>query len=415
MMKTLTSFTLCTLLLTTVGQAARFLPLGLPPGIGSASMVVEGVSADGTKVVGSYFPEQKAFLWTDVAGLKFLTGGPDLPQVRTANAISPDGNVVIGHLIAGSSEPYRWTESEGITLLPPRMYEPVATSYDGSIVIGITSYSTFYGGTSEDISWDGKVVVGGSGFDEGFRDEGGVRTWLGDLPGWAYSSQALAVSADGSFVVGTSKGAVGPGQQNELPMYWTEATGMVRLGQWTNGYATDVSAAKIAISGYGNPNLGGDGAFRWTPASGTRSVKSLLTDAGIDMTGWDMTTGHSTYLSADGRTIVGTGKNPNGKFEGWLAELDIAGDFDQDGDSDGNDFLIWQRGFETTHDSSDLADWSTNLAFLRSLAPQPSLETSVVPEPSSALQVVAGLLFLVGICSAATTPHGRRSRDFDCR
>ncbi|QDS98747.1 FG-GAP repeat domain-containing protein [Adhaeretor mobilis] len=36
------------------------------------------------------------------------------------------------------------------------------------------------------------------------------------------------------------------------------------------------------------------------------------------------------------------------------------GDFDIDGDVDGADFLVWQRGFGTTYDADDLQDWSDN-------------------------------------------------------
>jgi len=36
------------------------------------------------------------------------------------------------------------------------------------------------------------------------------------------------------------------------------------------------------------------------------------------------------------------------------------GDFDADGDVDGNDFLVWQRGLGSTHDAADLADWRAN-------------------------------------------------------
>lgn len=54
------------------------------------------------------------------------------------------------------------------------------------------------------------------------------------------------------------------------------------------------------------------------------------------------------------------------------------GDFDNDGDVDGYDFLIWQRGLGTTYDASDLADWQLNYGGGGSLA-----ASTVVPEPST--------------------------------
>lgn len=56
------------------------------------------------------------------------------------------------------------------------------------------------------------------------------------------------------------------------------------------------------------------------------------------------------------------------------------GDFDDDGDVDGRDFLIWQRGGSTTPLSAgDLADWQTNYGV------GPLAALSAVPEPSSIL------------------------------
>jgi hypothetical protein len=49
-------------------------------------------------------------------------------------------------------------------------------------------------------------------------------------------------------------------------------------------------------------------------------------------------------------------------------------DFDGDGDVDGNDFLVWQRGLGSTHDAADLALWQTQFGStgLVTAAPEPS-------------------------------------------
>ncbi len=54
---------------------------------------------------------------------------------------------------------------------------------------------------------------------------------------------------------------------------------------------------------------------------------------------------------------------PDGRFASDRIHFTVApppGDFQNDGDVDGFDFLEWQRGFGTTYDASDLATWRAN-------------------------------------------------------
>ena len=68
----------------------------------------------------------------------------------------------------------------------------------------------------------------------------------------------------------------------------------------------------------------------------------------------------------------------------------LPGDFDADNDVDGEDFLIWQRGFGSTYDAGDLADWKAN--FGTGGAPIVS-----VPEPAAASIALLGAAALVGL------------------
>jgi T5SS/PEP-CTERM-associated repeat protein len=64
----------------------------------------------------------------------------------------------------------------------------------------------------------------------------------------------------------------------------------------------------------------------------------------------------------------------------------LSGDFDLDGDVDGNDFLTWQRGGSPNPTSAaDLAAWRGNYGFGGSTA-----ATAAVPEPRSAPLVILG-------------------------
>lgn len=70
----------------------------------------------------------------------------------------------------------------------------------------------------------------------------------------------------------------------------------------------------------------------------------------------------------------------------------IAGDFDQDGDVDGHDFLVWQRGYSSIYDDSDLADWKNNYGY------QPnSMFTALIPEPATFHLLILGISFTFGL------------------
>jgi fibronectin-binding autotransporter adhesin len=66
------------------------------------------------------------------------------------------------------------------------------------------------------------------------------------------------------------------------------------------------------------------------------------------------------------------------------------GDFDLDGDVDGRDFLIWQRGGSPSSQSaSDLGDWQTNYG-----AGSLTANSTAVPEPNAMILVVLSILSL---------------------
>jgi hypothetical protein len=85
-------------------------------------------------------------------------------------------------------------------------------------------------------------------------------------------------------------------------------------------------------------------------------------------------------------------------FSGALDEIRIAtepyvypvipGDFDEDGDVDGNDFLVWQRGGSPNGATSgDLTEWQDN--FGESVGA--TAAASAVPEPAGTLLMLLGI------------------------
>jgi hypothetical protein len=100
-------------------------------------------------------------------------------------------------------------------------------------------------------------------------------------------------------------------------------------------------------------------------------------------------------------------------------------DKDVDGDVDGNDFLLIQRGLGTTYTAADITDWKTNFGSAGGGAPETTFRTgsvvfdataglaagSAVPEPASALLTLSAVAACFAIRrrprqNSATQPRG---------
>jgi hypothetical protein len=57
----------------------------------------------------------------------------------------------------------------------------------------------------------------------------------------------------------------------------------------------------------------------WDQVNGVRSMVSVLQTAGVDLTGWSLASANA--VTPDGKIVVGTGYNPSGNIEAWLARL----------------------------------------------------------------------------------------------
>src|SRR5690606_22655319 len=153
----------------------------------------------------------EAFLWED-GNLQPLgaLGDPTFPPNywSIARDISDDGSVIVGYSFSENvnafdpfpAEAMKWTSTggmEGIGGLSPEGYQSEANA----------------------VSADGSVIVGTSNFNiEAFRWENGEMTSIAE----GIMAEALDVTADGSTIVGT---AVFP--EGQQAFIWTEDTGMV--------------------------------------------------------------------------------------------------------------------------------------------------------------------------------------------
>jgi uncharacterized membrane protein len=172
------------------------------------------------------------------------------------------------------------------------------SSVHGLNRLGISKLSAVWG-----ISDDGSVVVGSTVVDETIINRprfepflwtrvGGI-VGLGSLPGFT-SSQAMAVSGDGSTVLGSSTVHLNENpNEGRMPWTWTKDAGMVVLGLPPGATgATGLGAiSKDGSVVLGSAVVGGVGqAFVWERRDGFQ-----LLPPGTD----------GRRISADGSTVVG--------------------------------------------------------------------------------------------------------------
>ncbi len=169
--------------------------------------------------------------------------------------ISGDGSVAVGYSSFSSGpRPFRWEAATG-----------KLRYIDGGIEKN--------GGRAEKANVDGSVIVGTSNSDQAFRwtTKTGMRT-LGTLTGTGKSS-AMAVSADGSIIVGVSTNA-----EVQRAFRWSAATGVMTAidmpANVTSSVANDVSLDGKVVVGeyYTETNMH---AFRWTATDGAIDIGTL--------------------------------------------------------------------------------------------------------------------------------------------
>ena len=319
------------------------------------------ISADGSVVVGQGYSgsDIEAFRWTSAGGMVGLGELPGGTYISVAYAVSADGEVVVGQSNTGSvvNPAFRWTSAGGMVSLgdlPGGNVDSLAygASADGAVVVGSSSSAESAGfRTAEAFRWtiaggmvglgdlpagdfnsvahavsaDGAVVVGAgssaSGSEEAFHwTSAGGMIGLGDLSGGLSSSEARGVSADGIVVVGYGYSASG-----REAFRWTSAGGMVGLGALPGGgfssTAYDVSADGSVVVGSSQTDAPFPSeAFRWTEGAGMVNLKDFLIANGVtNLDGWFLS--RAEGVSADGRTIVGFGRNPSGNTEAWIVRV----------------------------------------------------------------------------------------------
>jgi uncharacterized membrane protein len=340
------------------GPTATFIPLGDLPGGGFDSYAA-AVSRDGTTVVGrsisappmGFDQPYEAYRWTattGMIGLGDLDGGT---AESFAHAVSSNGAVVVGTTDTGA---FRWTQAAGMELFEDATGElvllrPTGVSDDGSVISGhgdpasggnvifrwteaggvvnlgaLPTDHPFPDGFGFDLSADGSAITGLSlstspDVEPILWTEAGGLIGLGDVPGGFFYAIGEGISGDGTRIGGGARtGTMGSLDEAFL---WDAARGFVftdPLRGAVDGstiYALDRDGS-IAV-GYDGSVTGG--AMIWDETHGRRSVQEILDRRGVDLTGWLLRGARD--ISADGTVIVGTGTNPFGDNEAWLAVI----------------------------------------------------------------------------------------------
>jgi probable HAF family extracellular repeat protein len=294
------------------GQAFRWTKAGGMVGLGylpgNSQSFSAAVNANGLVVVGNSGVPPQAIRWTDASGLTglgYLSGN----NSSAAVGVSAHGSVVVGNSYTSgnccNNQAFRWTVAGGMVGLGsvsgyPVSYAAGVNAY-GSVVVGVSYVASL--SQNQAFRW---TAVGGM-------------VELGYLLG-GKNSFANAVNADGSVVVGGSTTA--NNVHNYEAFRWTAAGGMVGLGYLSGDNFSDpnaVNANGSVVVGCSGLNGNCDQAFLWTAADGMKSVQALLTAKGVSTTGWTLTSAQG--VSADGQVIVGSGVDPNGRTQGWIARL----------------------------------------------------------------------------------------------
>ncbi|MCA9262190.1 MAG: hypothetical protein KDA60_00015 [Planctomycetales bacterium] len=300
-----------------------------------------GISDDGDVVVGMNDSRTTMVRWTPKRGLE------DLATLEPANrdhrfGISPDGSVVVGALNLDQGtwpvdrqmvrELFRWTEKNGLTSLGDvpghNFYSVTGISANGSVIAGVSGAvpmntnefevpKSLWRWTEE----TGVVILEVGRADLNFqlsRDDRYSQQWL---------------SADGSVLVGD---ILALDDEFRSVYRWTKSVGLQMLPKlpgYSHATALDMSPDGKWVFGqsYSLPFVNGDVTpWLWSDETGLVNVLDLFEVQGLgpDIEGWDQLWGQRPNLggygqiSADARAIIGSGINPDGVFEGWVAYLD---------------------------------------------------------------------------------------------
>lgn len=269
-----------------------------------------GISADGTTIIAGRVGSDGA---TNPAIWRQDTGWVDLGHPAngcsldnswgSGYGISYNGGVAVGLAwYCPGADGFRWTKDSGMIALshPDRASSRAsAISADASTIVGFYEDPRF--GNRRPVRWK-------AGKTDLFAGEDAI-------------GEATAVSSDGSQIAGQYVDSSNYGR----PFYYTDAGGIVPLGQLTTratdqGTANAVSDSGVVVGFSGDPFSAPTQAFMWSSKTGMRWMKSALVRNGATVPD-GVFLYNALTMSADGSTIVGLWFDNNFNQGSWIARL----------------------------------------------------------------------------------------------
>ncbi len=269
------------------------------------------ISCDGKTIVSDAKDFQgvsSAAVWQGGTSWKLLGGVPGgRPSDRslsTAHGVSADGSVIVGlaWVTSGKAHGFRWDAHNGMVDLGSLQNDSSrvnAVSADGNVIVGWDANPW----PSDYYYWRGAVWW--QGLERLLNPFG----WIG---------QAEGTNENGSVIVGRGH----PSAYRHAYRFTAWDGHFEELGALPRGLTTDQSdqedtSIAYAVSDDGNVVVGSSGwmppldAFVWTAETKMVKLATYLAGRGVTgLGGWRL-----------GKIIAGTGINPAGFAEGWIATL----------------------------------------------------------------------------------------------
>lgn len=318
---------------TSVSGSALFLPFiwrsdtGLFVITNSTALLAYDVANGGNRAALSDLDPQtgdrRALLWSRTNGLQSLGKLLNAQDSHVEPmAISANGKVIVGRAKTPNApgfftwEAFKWSAETGMVGLGDIVGDPqrdryysqaVGVSADGRVIAGTVRY----GGTEPD---------GAFGYYAPARWANGVGPlYLAPSPHGDLDYGALGISANGRFIVAAS--SIGTFEDTVYyALRWSDENGYTILHEGSKLFTPhEISDDGKVVVGDGGGESGVPVAMIWTAERGLMRLQTLLIELGANP--GLFTLEYAAAVSADGRVIVGYGKDVDGNRRGYRAML----------------------------------------------------------------------------------------------